>query len=47
MNAFTTSVAMGLADYFLLSGVLLTLTLAVLMLLKQPAKRLAVTKSAA
>ncbi len=45
MNDFTTSVAMWLADYFLLGTVLLLLAMATLSLLRQPAQRLAVTKS--
>ncbi len=45
MNAVISSVALWLADFGLLSAVLLTLALITLTLVKQPAGRLAITKS--
>lgn len=46
MNPFTHSYAIWLADFYLLSTILLAFALAAVALLKQPAQRLAVVKSA-
>ena len=45
MNYFATSVCLWLADFFLLSTVLLVLALTVLAVLHQPAHRVAITKA--
>jgi len=46
MSQFTHSYALWLADFYLLSTILLSFALAAVALLKQPAQRLAVVKSA-